>query len=62
MLIRVTNFLLVMGHDDRGRMGFASDPPLQTMGGPSIMAGSFRIKAFFTMTGWRCSKDTILEN
>jgi hypothetical protein len=37
-------------------VGFALDPPLQTMGNPYIMVGSFRVKAFFLGTGWRCSK------
>ncbi len=52
----------VMGHNNRGWVGFALDPPLQTMGSPSIMAINFRVKAFFTMTSWRCSKDVILQN
>jgi hypothetical protein len=51
----------VMGHN-MGWVGFALDPPLQTMGSPSIMAINFRVKTFFTMTGWRCSKDVILKN
>ncbi len=53
---------LVVGHDDKGCVGFALDPPLQTMGGPSIMADNFNVKAYFTAIGWRCSKDAILKN
>jgi hypothetical protein len=31
-------------------VGFALHPPLQSMGGPSIMAGNFRVKASFIVT------------
>ncbi len=54
LLIKETSSLLSMGHDDRGWVWFTLDPPLQTMGGPSIMAGSFRVNAFFTSTSWGC--------
>jgi hypothetical protein len=57
MLIKETSFLLVTSHDDKGWVGFALDPLLQTKGGPSLMASSFRVKVFFTVIGWRCSKD-----
>jgi hypothetical protein len=50
LLIREMSSLLMTGHDDEGWVGFALDPPLQTMGGPSIMVGSFRINAFFIVT------------
>jgi hypothetical protein len=51
MLIGETSFLLVMSHGDRGWVGFALDPFLQTKGGPFVMAGSFKVKVFFTMIG-----------
>jgi len=57
MLIKKMRFLLVTRHDDKGWAGFALDPLLQTKGGPSIMAGNFRVKVFFTMIGQICSKD-----
>jgi hypothetical protein len=57
MLIREMSFLLVMSYDDKGWVRFALDPLLQLKGGPSIMADNFRVKVFFTMIGWRCSKD-----
>ncbi len=61
-LIKKMSSPLVVGHDDKGCVGFALDPPLQTMGGPSIMADNFNVKAYFTAIGWRCSKDAILKN
>jgi hypothetical protein len=48
-LIRETSFLLMTSHANRGWVGFALNPLLQTKGGPSIMAGSFKVKVFFTM-------------
>jgi hypothetical protein len=54
LFIKEMNSLLAMGHDDGGWVGFALNPPLQTMDNPSIMVGNFKVNMFFTMTCWRC--------